>query len=331
LARDNRGMAERVQRHRIVVVLLDGMSALEPAVADDFLGEGWDELGLPWYRYTTCSPQPGPLRIGGLRVTADHDLKALSRADTVLIPGAPHIDHDVDPALIDGLRRAYKRGARMVSFCTGAFILAEAGLLAGRAATTHWAYAEEFQARFPAVRLDPSVLYVDDGQVLTSAGAAASIDLAVHLIRTDFGADVANTVARHQVVPPHRHGGQAQYIRLPVAAAVEAPDPLTETLEWAQTQLHRPLTIAQLAERAALSSRHFARLFHDRTGTTAHQWLITQRLALAQRLLETTDQPVDLIADSAGFGTAASLRQHFHRSLGTTPLAYRRTFRQRTA
>jgi len=312
-----------------VVVLLDGTSALEPAVADDFLGEAWGrELGLPWYRYATCSPHPGPVRIGGLRVLPDHGLEALARADTVLVPASPDVDAPSDPALLDALRRAHRRGARLVSFCTGAFVLAEAGLLDGRRATTHWAHTDDFRARFPAVRLDPAVLYVDDGDVLTAAGSAASIDLALHLIRTDFGAEIANTVARLQVVPPHRRGGQAQYVRQPVEPAATAGDPWGATLEWALTQLHRPLPVTELAGRAALSPRHFTRLFQDRTGTTPHQWLITQRMALAQRLLESTDQPVDQVAGASGFGTGTSLRQHFRRQLGTTPLAYRRTFRQ---
>jgi transcriptional regulator GlxA family with amidase domain len=325
-------MVERVRRHRVVAVLVDGMSVLEPAVADDFLGVEWgEELGLPWYRYSTCSPEPGEIRLGAMRVTVERGLQALSRADTVLVPGWRDVNVPIEPALIEALRRAYRRGARMVSFCTGAFVLAEAGILDGRAATTHWADAPQFQARFPAVRLDPAVLYVDDGQVLTSAGAAASIDLSLHLIRNDFGAEAANTVARQQVVPPHRRGGQAQYVRTPIAAAPDSADPLAHTLDWALTQLHRPLSVTQLAARAAVSPRHFTRLFVDRTGTTPHQWLITQRLALAQRLLETTDQGVDQIAATTGFGTATSLRQNFRRVLITNPIAYRRTFRERTA
>ena len=325
-------MVERVRRHRVVAVVVDGMSVLEPAVADDFLGEEWEkELGLPWYRYIMCTPDPGPIRLGGLRVTVERGLDALSRADTVLVPGWRDTSIPIEPSLIVALRRAYRRGARMVSFCTGAFVLAEAGILDGRPATTHWADAQEFRARFPTVRLDPAVLYVDDGQVLTSAGAAASIDLIIHLIRNDFGAEVANTVARQQVVPPHRRGGQAQYVETPIAAVTDAGDPLSDTLDWALTQLHRPLSIRQLAARAAVSPRHFTRLFHDRAGGTPHQWLISQRLALARRLLETTDQPIDQIAHAAGFGTATSLRQHFQRSLATNPVAYRRTFRERTA
>jgi AraC family transcriptional activator FtrA len=325
-------MAEKVRRHRIVVVLLDGMSSLEAAVADDFFGPEWERtLGVPWYRYATCTPRPGPVRLGGLQVVVERGLEALSRADTVLVPGVPDVDRPVDPALLEALRRAYRRGARIVSFCTGAFVLAEAGLLDGRPATTHWAEADAFRAKFPGVRLDPAVLYVDDGRLLTSAGSAASIDLALHLIRTDLGAEIANGVARMQVVPPHRRGGQAQYVRRPVPPAPVGGDRWGETLEWALTQLHRPLSVGELAERAAVSPRHFTRMFHDRAGTSPHQWLVTQRLALAQRLLETTDRSVDQIARSAGFGSGASLREHFRRRLGTSPLTYRRSFHERAA
>jgi AraC family transcriptional regulator, transcriptional activator FtrA len=315
-------------QHRVVSVLVDGMSALEPAVADDFLGDVWQLLDPPGYRYSTCTPVPGLLRIGGFRVRVDAGLGALARAETVLIPGWRDVDLPIEPAVLAALRRAHRRGARLVSFCTGAFVLAEAGLLDGRPATTHWAFAELFRQRYPAVRLDPGVLYVDDGQLLTSAGAAASIDLAVHLIRNDFGAEVANTVARQQVVPPHRRGGQAQYVHSPVAVAPGASDTLSDTLDWALARLHEPLTVAGLAARCSVSPRHFTRLFADCTGTTPHQWLITQRIALARRLLETTEQPVERIAAATGFGTAAALRPHFQRQLATSPLAYRRTFRQ---
>ncbi len=319
------------RRHRIVAVLVDGMSSLEPAVAGDFLGVDRSELGVPWYRYTVCTADPSPLRIGGLPVTVELGLSALARADTVLVPGWRSIESRPGADLVAAVLRAYRRGARIVSFCTGAFVLAEAGILDGRPATTHWAHAAEFRARFPAVRLDPAVLYIDDGQVLTSAGSAASIDLAVHLIRADFGADIANTVARELVVPPHRRGGQAQYVRTPIGAPTEVGDLLAETLEWAMSHLDEPLPVAVLAAHTAVSPRHFTRQFRDATGTTPHQWLLTQRLTLAQRLLETTDQSVDQITRATGFGTAASLRLYFQRCLGTSPLAYRRTFRTQPA
>jgi len=320
--RQNQDMTAR--RHRVVCVLADGMSSIGPAIANDLFGAPWD-LGVPWYSYRVCTADPLPIRIGPLRVQVDHGVSALSRADTVIIPG-----RGLRPPtgeLLAALTRAYRRGARMVSFCTGAYVLAEAGLLDGRPATTLWTHAERFRARFPAVRLNPAVLYVDDGQVLTSAGNAASADLALHILRNDYGAEIANTVARHMVAPPYRRGGQAQYVETPLSTSAEAGDQLAATLEWALQRLGQPLPVKVLAARCALSPRHFTRQFREATGTTPHQWLLTQRLALAQRLLETTDQPIDHIAASAGFGTPAAMRLQFQQALDTSPAAYRRTFR----
>jgi transcriptional regulator GlxA family with amidase domain len=215
----------------------------------------------------------------------------------------------------------------MMSFCTGAFVLAEAGLLDGRPATTHWADADEFRQRFPNVRLDPSVLYVDDGDVLTSAGSAASIDLAVHVVQRDYGSAIANRVARNLVVSPHRRGGQAQFIQTPVGPPEECGAGLADALEFASAHLDEDVTVAALAEIAAMSPRHFARRFRDATGTTPHQWLLTQRVDRARSLLEATDASVEQVAAQSGFGTAAALRLHFQRTVGTSPTGYRRTFR----
>ena len=320
--RQNRAMTAR--RHRVVCVLADGMTSIGPAVANDLFGAPWD-FGVPWYSYRVCTADPGPIRVGALRVQVEHGVSALSRADTVIIPGRGLRPPTAE--LLAALARAYRRGARMVSFCTGAYVLAEAGVLDGRPATTLWTHAERFRARFPAVQLNPAVLYVDDGQVLTSAGNFASADLALHIVRSDYGADIANTVARQMVAPPHRGGGQAQYIKTPVSTGAEAGDQLAATLEWAMQRLGQPLPVKVLAARCALSPRHFTRQFREATGTTPHQWLLTQRLALAQRLLETTDQPIDHIAASAGFGTPAAMRLLFQQALDTSPAAYRRTFR----
>ena len=315
-------------RHRVVSVLVDGMTSFEPAVADEFFGTDRSALlGVPWYRYATCTPGRSPIRIGNFAVSESRGLEALRRADTVVVAGWCDTERRGSGALMDGLRRAYGRGARMVSFCTGAFALAEAGLLDGRPATTHWAHADEFHARYPKVRLDPSVLYVDDGDVLTSAGSAASIDLAVHIVQRDFGADVANHVARNLVVPPHRRGGQAQFIQTPVGPPEECCDGLGAALEWANAHLDEEVTVARLAEVALMSPRHFARQFRATAGTTPHQWLLTQRLTRARSLLETTDHSVEQVATRSGFGSAAALRLHFQRGLGTSPSAYRRTFR----
>jgi AraC family transcriptional activator FtrA len=319
-------------RHRVVSVLVDGMSALEPSVADEFFGDDRsDELGVPWYGYVTCTPHPPSVRIGGFQVHEERGLEALRRADTVVVAGWSSDARSAGPELIDALRRAHARGARMVSFCTGAFALAEAGLLDGRPATTHWAFADTFRARYPQVRLDPSVLYVDDGDVLTSAGSAASIDLSVHLLQRDFGAEIATRVARDLVVSPHRRGGQAQFIETPVGPPEECADGLGEALEWAAEHLDQELSVTRLAKVALMSPRHFARRFRAVTGSTPHQWILTQRLGHARRLLETTDASMEQIASGSGFGSAAALRLHFQRTLGTSPTAYRRTFRRPVA
>jgi AraC family transcriptional regulator, transcriptional activator FtrA len=316
------------KRHRVVSVLVDGMTSFEPAVADEFFGGDRTELlGVPWYRYTTCTPGPSTVRIGSFDVSVTRGLDTLRRADTVVIAGRADSEKEGGAALLDELRRAHARGARMVSFCTGAFALAEAGLLDDRPATTHWAHTDEFQARYPKVRVDPSVLYVDDGDVLTSAGSAASIDLAMHIVQRDYGADIANRVARDLVVPPHRRGGQAQFIQTPVGPPEECGDGLGAALEWAGAHLDDDLSVSGLAEVALMSPRHFARQFRAATGTTPHQWILTQRLGLARQLLETTEVGVEQVAVQSGFGSAAALRLHFQRSLGTSPTAYRRTFR----
>ena len=244
-----------------------------------------------------------------------------------MVPARYHGAPEHHAELLDALRAAHRRGARVMSFCTGAFELAEAGLLDGRRATTHWAHAEEFAERFPAVNLDPGVLYVDEGSVLTSAGTAAGIDLCLYVVRKDHGADVANGLARRMVVPPHRDGGQAQYVDDPVPDGPGA-DLFGETIAWLQAHLSEPITVEDLARRSAMSPRTFARRFRATAGTTPMQWVLRQRVLLAQRLLETTDEPVDRVAELAGFGSPAALRQHFHRLVRTSPTAYRRAFRQ---
>lgn len=304
------------------------MTPLELAVASDFLGTDECDLGSAWYRFTICTPEPGRVDFqGGMTLLVEHGLEALRRADTVLIPGWCRRTDLPSSELTDALRAAHRRGARMVSFCTGAFPLAEAGVLDGRRATTHWNAVEDFRQRFPDVDLDPSVLYVQDGDVWTAAGSAASIDCALAIVRHDYGAEIANRIAREMVVPPHREGGQAQFVEAPVARD-DGNDSLAATLDWAVSHLDEPLTVADLAEHAHLGPRQFTRRFREVLGTTPHQWLLAQRILLARRLLETTDLSVERVADDAGFGSPAALRMHFQRTVRTSPLAYRRAFRQ---
>jgi AraC family transcriptional regulator, transcriptional activator FtrA len=321
-------MAHR--RHRVACVLSDGMSSIGLAIANDVFGQPWDQVfDVPWYQYQLCTADPSPLRVGPLQAEVTDGIGTLSQADTVVIPGRGA--RPPAPELLATLRRASERGARMVSFCTGAYLLAEAGLLDGRPATTLWTHAERFRERFPTVQLDPSVLYIDDGQVLTSAGNSAAADLALHIVRSDYGAEIASRVAQQMVAPMHRRGDQAQYLDAPLRNRADGTDQIGATLEWAMQRLNQPLPVKALAARSSLSPRHFTRQFRQATGTTPHRWLLTQRLTLAQRLLETTSLPVDQVAASAGFGTPAALRLQFQQALNTSPAAYRQTFRTASA
>ena len=289
---------------------------------------GWDRsyTGATWYDFRVVAADPPPIRtVTGFTIDTPHRLDSLATADTIIVPGWS--DPDIAPSveLVEVLRSAHARGARLVSICIGAFVLAEAGLLDGRTATTHWAFADRFRDRYPDVHLDPKVLYVDDGDVLTSAGTAAGMDLCLQIVRLDHAAGVANDVARMVVMPPHREGGQAQYIEQPIAAPGRGSE-LHATVEWALGQLHEPLTVSTLARHASMSPRTFARRFRQVIGVTPGEWLLDQRIGLARRLLEATDQGIDRIALSCGFGSAATLRHHFAQRLHTTPRAYRTTF-----
>jgi transcriptional regulator GlxA family with amidase domain len=278
------------------------------------------------YAFTACGVRAGSVpSTTGFAIDVPRGLDAVAEADTVLVPGLRPSQWPPPAAALDALRAAHERGARVASICTGAFVLAQAGLLDGRRATTHWAHAERLARHYPAVTVNPGVLYVDEGDVLTSAGVAAGIDLCLHLVRRDHGAEVANAVARRIVVAPHRDGGQAQFVEAPLPPAGNRG--LEATRAWAAHRLREPLTVAAMARHAACSERTFARRFRAETGTTPLQWLLGQRVLHARRLLEATDLPVEHVADEAGFGTAASLRSHFRRATATTPLAYRRTFR----
>ncbi|MFB7343496.1 helix-turn-helix domain-containing protein [Streptomyces hydrogenans] len=311
----------------VALAVTDGMLQFELSVAHEVFGSAPDAVTVPWYELTVCGP--GTVPFGPFRLEPDHGLDRLRDAHTVIVPGWADVDAAPPAALVDAVRAAHEAGARVVSLCTGAFVLAAAGLLDGRRATTHWAHTGVLAARHPAVEVDPDVLYVDEGTVLTSAGKAAALDLCLHLVRLDHGSSVANTVARRLVVPPHRSGGQAQFVTAPVPA--QDDHPLTALFPWALERLDRPLTVEDLARRAGMSSRHLTRHFRAATGTTPLRWLLTQRVRRAQELLERTDDCVDAIATATGMGTATTLRRHFHRTLGVPPDSYRRTFRTRAA
>jgi transcriptional regulator GlxA family with amidase domain len=311
----------------IAVVAFDGISPFHLSVPCMVFGPDMAGHGVPRYRLLVCSVDRGSLSTtAGFAIQAPHSLAAAARADTIIVPSWHDDQRPAPEALLRTLRSAHKRGARIVGLCLGAFVLAEAGLLDGQPATTHWALARAFAERYPTVDLRPDVLYVDNGQVLTSAGTAASIDCCLHMVRRDHGADVAAHVARRMVVAPHREGGQAQYIEQPVPAS-RADDRLGGVMAWALKHLAQPHSLDSLADRAAMSRRTFTRHFRQATGTTVGQWLQQQRLTMARRLLETTTRSIDDVAERSGFGSSVSLRQHFASALGTSPSAYRRQFR----
>jgi len=319
-------------RHTVAMTVIAGSPPFELAVPWEVFGRDRTDIVDPWYELRMCSiTGEGSVPLaGGVRMDTPYGLDALAEADTVIVSACPRpAQLDPPPELLEAVRAAHRAGGRIVSLCTGAYLLAAAGLLDGRRVTTHWMNSEDFARRFPRVTLDPHVLYTDDGDILTSAGTGAVIDLCLHLVRLDHGTAVANEVARRMVVPPHRDGGQAQYAPPPVAA--EPGDGLGAVLDWARERLDEPLTVSRLARVAHMSERTFARRFRAELGITPLQWLLRQRVRLAQELLEITDLPVEEIARRAGFGTAAGLRHHFRRVTSVSPQAYRRVFRHRVA
>lgn len=322
MARRSRGS------HLVAAALLEGGNAFELAVACEVFGLQRPELGVRWYDFIVCtrddSPVPG---VGGLTSATPWRWADLARADTVVVPATPHPHDQPDPELVAALRVAHRRGARILSFCSGAFTLAATGLLDGRPATTHWMYLEEFRRHHPRVDVQPDVLYVEAGRVFTSAGTAAGIDLALHIVRCDYGAEIANAVARRMVVPPHRDGGQAQYVSPPVPERAPIAGGLAATMDWMVGHLGEDLTVDAMAAHALMSPRTFARRFREATGATPHDWLTTRRIHHGQRLLESTDLTIDRVAAACGLGSPANFRLHFHRIVGVPPSDYRRRFR----
>jgi AraC family transcriptional regulator, transcriptional activator FtrA len=311
----------------VAVVVYDGVALFELAVANDIFGTTIATVhGRPLYRVSICGAAASVTTDAGFRMEVPDGLDVLPTAQTVVV--LPTLDPARVPvAVLDALRAARSRGRRVISLCTGAFVLAAAGLLDGHTATTHWTECADLARRYPRVCVDPGVLYVDDGDLLTSAGSAASLDLCLHVVQRDYGTDIASTVARDLVVPLYRPGGQAQYIETPLPT-VHDGDLFADTVGWLRAHLDEPVTVADLAARSAMSPRTFARRFVASTGTTPLAWMLRERVRLAQRLLETSDLPVDMIARNSGFGSPDNLRKHFSRTLRTTPQAYRKTFRE---
>ncbi|WP_158888525.1 helix-turn-helix domain-containing protein [Amycolatopsis anabasis] len=315
--------------HQVAVLAYEGMTSFESGIVTEVFALRWPDLPLPddWYEVRLCAERPGPIPVlGGAELHVRHGLDTLAAARTIVVPSVRDVHAEASPEVIAALRLAHRRGTRVVSICSGVFALAAAGLLDGLRATTHWRYADLLRTRYPRVSVDPHPLYVDNESVLTSAGCASGIDLCLHLVRKDFGADLANAIARRLVIPPHRDGGQAQYIESPVAADPE-DDRIARSISWALEHLTEPISVDTLAARANMSARTYLRHFARCVGTSPIKWLIARRIQASLPLLETTETPIERVATSVGFDTAVTFRQHFGEAMHTSPSAYRRAFR----
>jgi AraC family transcriptional regulator, transcriptional activator FtrA len=312
----------------VAVLAYDGMSVFETGIVTEVFGLPRPEFEVPWYELTICAERPGPVRVlGGATLHTPYGLDVFAEAETLIVAGVSDVGADTSPELIAALRRARLRGARVMSICSGAFALAAAGLLDGRVATTHWRYADRFRERFPDITVDPDVLYIDDGEVLTSAGSAAGIDLCLHVVRRDYGPTIANAVARRMVIQPHRDGGQAQFIEAPMPADAD-DDRVAQSMAWALGHLGEPISVGALARRALMSTRTYLRHFGRATGSSPIRWLIEQRVQASLPLLETSAVPIEEIAHAVGFETPVTYRHHFARAMRTSPSAYRKAFQK---
>jgi AraC family transcriptional activator FtrA len=314
-----------MKKHLVVALAYDRLCTFEFGCTVELFALARPELGVEWYDFAVCAIEPGPIRAaGGIMVEAPYSPELLERADTIVIPGWRDADEAPPPALLAQIRSAHLRGARLCSICSGVFVLAAAGVLDGRRATTHWRYADRLAQRYPAIEVLPDDLYVDTGQVITSAGSAAGLDMLLHLVRRDYGAHIGNLVAQRLVVQPHREGGQAQFLPRPMAR--DDKGRLSKLMDWLRAHPAEVHTIASMAERAAMSPRTLQRQFHEATGLGPVEWLIRERVAIVKELLETTGIPLAKVAERAGFQSEESLRRHFRRLAATSPGAYRRGF-----
>lgn len=309
------------------LAVTEGAPVFELAIPCEIFGRSREGFPDPWYTLRPCGPSGMPIPVSnGFAASGPDGYDGLTQADTVIVTAVRDVRQEPDPGLVAAIKAAHADGARIVSLCTGAFVLAAAGLLDGRQATTHWYHAGELTRRYPAVKLDPEVLYVDDGDILTSAGTTAGIDLCLHIVRTDQGASVANKLARRIVAPAHRDGGQAQYIEAPAARDEPGFAPI---LDWMRERLHEPLTVTAIARHANMTERTLIRHFHAAMGTTPIKWLTAQRIGRARELLEASTLPVEDVGEASGLGAPANFRRHFILATGVTPSSYRRTFTAR--
>ena len=315
-------------RHKVVAVAYDRLCTFELGCVVELFALPRPELAVPWYEFAVCAAERGPIRAtGGIRLTVPHTLRALESADTIVIPGWRSPQEPPPPPLLAALRRAFERGARLASICSGVFVLAATGVLDGKRATTHWKYVAQLAACYPRIRVEMNALYVDEGRVLTSAGSAAGLDMLMHLVRRDHGAKIANQVAQRLVIPPHRDGGQAQFVPRPLEA--DERGRLGHLMDYIRAHLAAPHTTGSLARRAAMSPRTLQREFAVATGQAPYEWIVGERIERAKELLETTRLTAERVVARVGMGSAESLRHHFRRRVGTTPTQYRRRFLRR--
>jgi AraC family transcriptional activator FtrA len=319
-------MGRKTHRSELVVaVAYDQLCTFEFGCVVEMFALQRPELGVPWYRFAVCSAERGALRAaGGITISAPHSLKILDRAHTIIVPGWRDADEPPPAELVRRIRAAHDRGARICSICSGVFVLAAAGILEGKAVTTHWRYAERLQQRYPGLTVEANALYVDQGSVVTSAGSAAGLDMLVHLVRRDYGPKIANTVAQRLVIPPHRDGDQAQYVPRPVASSESGR--LAKLIDWIRGDLTAAHSLTAMARRASMSPRTLLRRFKETTGVAPGEWLIRERIALARELLEGGKVPIGRVCERAGFGSEESFRRHFRLRVGVSPAAYQRRF-----
>jgi AraC family transcriptional activator FtrA len=314
-----------MRNHLVAALIYDDLCTFEFGCVVEIFGIRRAELDVEWYRFAVCSMDRGPVRAaGGVTIESHSGLSLLDRAQTIIVPGWRDVGETPPPAVSKKLRAAQERGARICSICGGAFVLAAAGLLDGRRATTHWRFAAELARRYPKVHVQPNMLYVEDGALVTSAGSAAGLDMMLHLVRSDHGPRVANAVAQRLVIAPHRDGGQAQFV--PRALPATETNRVSALMQWVRGHLKKPHTVPSLASRAAMSPRTLLRAFRDATGMAPYEWLLKERVAYAKDLLEVSAAPLARVAETAGFGSDEAFRKHFRRIVGTSPGAYRRRF-----
>jgi len=315
----------RTKRHRVVALAYDGLCTFEFGCTVELFALQRPELGVTWYDFAVCSAERGPLRAaGGIEVRVPNSLALLDKADTIVIPGWRDADERPPPALLRKIRAAHERGARFCTICSGVFVLAAAGILDGKTVTTHWRYVQKLNARYPDIAVEPNALYVDEGQILTSAGSAAGLDMLIHLVRRDYGARVANLVAQRLVIPPHREGGQAQYLPRPIPT--DERHRLSKLIDWTRSHLSIPHTLSSLARRASMSPRTLQRQFKETVGYGPYEWLVRERVALAKDLLQASKHTLSRIAETVGFNSQETFRRHFRRIAGVSPITYRRQF-----